>query len=173
MNRRHILCKFLLIGLIIIAADAVTKWLTQMYIPLMDHRFPVYPYGGIGIFKNFLGIEFSISYLQNTGAAWGQFSNYQVPLLILRFIFITGLVVYLFFVNKHPERQIPLIMIISGAIGNVIDYFVYGHVIDMFHFVLWGYDFPVFNVADAAISIGITWLIMASLFEKEEHDLAH
>lgn len=167
MNRLHILWKFLLIGLIILTADAVTKWLTQMYIPLMDHRFPVYPYGGIGIFKNILGIEFSISYLQNTGAAWGQFSNYQLPLLILRFVFIAGLLAYLFFVNKHPNRQIPLILIITGAIGNVIDYFLYGHVIDMFHFILWGYDFPVFNVADAAISIGIIWLLLTSCVESE------
>jgi signal peptidase II len=167
MNRQHILWKFLLIGLIILTADAVTKWLTQLHIPLMDHRFPIYPYGGIGVFKNVLGIEFSISYLQNTGAAWGQFSNYQVPLLILRCIFIAGLVGYLFFVNKHPNRQIPLILIISGAIGNVIDYFVYGYVIDMFHFILWGYDFPVFNVADAAISIGIIWFLFTSTLESD------
>lgn len=167
MHRRHILWKFLLIGLIILAADAVTKWLTQLYIPLMDHRFPLYPYGGIGVFKNILGVEFSISHLQNTGAAWGQFSNYQVPLLILRFTFIAGLLIYLFFINKHQNRQIPLILIITGAIGNVIDYFVYGHVVDMFHFILWGYDFPVFNIADAAISIGIAWLLLSSFFEEK------
>lgn len=167
MNRQHLLIKCLLVGFIVLAADILTKWLTQAYIPLMNHHYPEYPYGGIGVFKNLFGIEFSIDHLQNTGAAWGKFANYQIPLLVLRFFFIGGLLIYLFFFNKHRNREIPLILIIVGAVGNVIDYFVYGHVIDMFHFVLWGYDFPVFNVADASISIGIFWLFFISLIDGD------
>lgn len=167
MNRSKLLFKTLLIGLIILLADVVTKWLTHAHIPLMDYRFPVYPYGGVGVFEDFFGIEFSISHAINKGAAWGSFSAYQVPLLLLRLCFIGGLITYLFFFNKHTSKVIPLILIIAGAIGNVADYFIYGHVIDMFHFVLWGYDFPVFNIADTSISIGIAWLFLSSFCSEE------
>lgn len=125
-----------------------------------------YPYGGVGVFKNFFGIEFSLSHQINHGAAWGVLADYQVPLLYLRIALISFLFFYALFLNKHPERNIPLALIIAGATGNVIDYFVYGHVVDMFHFVLWGYDFPVFNLADSAIFIGVAYLLGQSLMES-------
>lgn len=125
-----------------------------------------YPYGGVGVFKNFFGIEFSLSHQINHGAAWGVLADYQVPLLYLRIALISLLFFYALFLNKHPERNIPLALIIAGATGNVIDYFVYGHVVDMFHFVLWGYDFPVFNLADSAIFIGVAYLLGQSLMES-------
>lgn len=152
----------ILIGFCILGVDQATKYLTYRYLPLIQSEFYGYPYGGIGVFQDFFGIQFSINYISNTGAAWGFFGDYQIPLLILRIVLIAGLVVY--FLKYHASRQlrIPLSMIIAGAISNVLDYFLYGHVVDMFHFVLWGYDFPVFNVADSAISIGIGLLFLLS-----------
>lgn len=78
---------------------------------------------------------------------------------------IAGLCVYLFCFNRDSSWQIPLILIIAGAVGNVADFFLYGHVVDMLHFVFWGYDFPIFNVADSAISIGIGLLFVISWFK--------
>lgn len=52
-------------------------------------------------------------------------------------------------------------LIMGGATGNLIDYFRFGYVIDMFHFTFWGYSFPVFNFADAAISIGALCLLFS------------
>jgi signal peptidase II len=132
----------------------------------MDASAYWYPYGGIGIFKNLWGIEFSINHMTNKGAAWGLFGHYQLPLLIFRMGLIGGLGVYLFCFNRRFSWQIPLMLILAGAIGNVLDYFLYGHVVDMLHFVLWGYDFPVFNLADSAITIGISSLFLLSCFEK-------
>jgi signal peptidase II len=152
----------LLIGFSVLILDQMTKFFTYKYLPLLESHYYSYPYGGIGVFKEFLGIEFSLNYMANKGAAWGVLGDYQIPLLILRVGLIFGLLVY-FFKNKTPSiLQIPLVLIIAGAVGNVLDYFIYGHVIDMFHFVLWGYDFPVFNVADSAISIGIGLLFLLS-----------
>lgn len=153
------------IGLTILGFDQLSKYLTYYYLNPVSSYHYIYPYGGIGIFKNFLGIEFSLNYMANTGAAWGILGDYQVPLLILRIGLIGGLLVYFFKSDSSPLFRLPLALITAGAIGNVLDYFIYGHVIDMFHFVLWGYDFPVFNVADSAIAIGIglmilfTWII--------------
>lgn len=156
----------ILIGLFILLLDQISKGLVHAYLPIMDSSLYWYPYGGIGVFKNFAGIEFSINYMTNTGAAWGVLGNYQTLLMILRIVLILGLFVYLFYYNSHSSWQIPLVLIIAGALGNVIDFFIYGHVVDMLHFVLWGYDFPVFNLADSSISIGIASLFLLSFFES-------
>jgi signal peptidase II len=170
MTGSRIKTSLLLIGLLVLILDQVTKGLVYTYLPVIDSSFYWYPYGGIGVFKNFAGIEFSINHMTNTGAAWGVLGNYQLPLIILRIGLIAGLLIYLFYFNQHSSWQLPLILIIAGASGNVIDFFVYGHVVDMFHFVLWGYDFPVFNLADSAISIGIASLFILS-FAKNPSEL--
>ncbi|MEI8364939.1 MAG: signal peptidase II [Parachlamydiaceae bacterium] len=157
------------IGLFVLIADFASKCYTHAYLPIIRFYTHSYPYGGIGVFKDFFGIEFSISHQINHGAAWGILAEYQVPLLYFRIGLIACLVVYALFINQNHRWSLPLALIIAGAVGNVIDYFVYGHVVDMIHFVLWGYDFPVFNIADSAISIGIFLLLALSLFQKNSH----
>lgn len=162
-----------IIGFFVLIADFISKYLTNQFLPLMQPYWQ-YPYGGIGIFKNFMGIEFSLSHQMNRGAAWGIFAEYQLPLLYLRIFLIIGIFFYFLFFNRNRSWDIPLMLIIAGALGNVIDYFIYGHVVDMLHFVLWGHDFPVFNVADSFIFIGISWLLITSTFAKQttHHSLA-
>lgn len=161
-ERAKVRCSTWLIGLFIILADQFSKYLTVTYLPVQHHSFQTYPYGGIGVFKNFMGIEFSLNHMTNTGAAWGLLGDHQIPLMVFRICLIMGLLFYLSRSNPYPSWQIPFVMVIAGAASNVIDFFVYGHVIDMFHFVLWGYDFPVFNIADSAISVGIFLLFFLS-----------
>jgi signal peptidase II len=158
----------ILIAVLVFGLDFLSKFLTHHYIPLMNSDSLWYPYGGIGVFKNFFGIEFSISHTTNRGAAWGAFANYQQQLLYLRLVLVTGMVMYLLFFNKNQKLQIPFALIIAGALGNICDYFLYGQVVDMFHFVFWGYDYPVFNVADAAIFVGIAWLVILSFFDGKK-----
>lgn len=155
----------LFLGAIILCIDLLSKQWVHTHLPLMTQGFFSYPYGGISVFKDFLGIEFSISYLANKGAAWGALGDHQQLLLVARIALIGAMTVYGLFFNKHAAWTIPLFMVIAGATGNVVDYFLYGHVVDMLHFVLWGYDFPVFNIADAAVTIGIMSLFFMSLWE--------
>jgi signal peptidase II len=164
MNSRFVAS---LIGTFVFFADVLSKYLTHTHLPLMRYPYLWYPYGGIPVFKDFLGIEFSISHQINHGAAWGVLSEYQMPLLYLRIGLIAVLLLYFLFFNKHTSWYIPLALILAGAIGNVLDYFIYGHVVDMLHAVLWGYDFPVFNIADSAICIGVAWIFAASLWDKK------
>lgn len=159
---RNISSTALLLGITILLLDLVSKFFIHHTIPLMSYDTLWYPYGGIPVFKNFIGIEFSIVHATNKGAAWGVFANYQEYLLIVRMVLVTGLIGYLAFVNKNKGIVIPLIMVVAGAIGNISDFFFYGHVVDMFHFVLWGYDYPVFNVADISITMGILYLCVSS-----------
>jgi len=156
----------LLLAILILAADIGTKYATHVYLPLRTWYSMWYPYDGVGVFQNFLGIEFSIIHAINKGAAWGMLSNFQDYLLVFRILLIIGLILYALFINTNKMWVIPLAMIISGALGNVIDFFFYGHVVDMLHFILWGYDFPVFNIADVSIFLGISSLFLISLFEN-------
>ena len=84
----------------------------------------------------------------------------------IRIGLILAVIAYLFFFNQRKACRLPLTLVISGAIGNLIDFALYGHVVDMLHFVFWGFDYPVFNLADSAIFIGIFWLILLSLFPE-------
>lgn len=162
MKIRHSRYFALCIGVIVFLIDLLTKYQVQSFIPKMNHIHQVYPYGGYGVFENFLGIEFSIVHHTNRGAAWGVLSNWQQPLLYFRIVLVLGLLTYVLFFNKRKEWEIPFALIIAGATGNILDYFMYGHVIDMLHFNFWGYNYPVFNVADSAIFIGIVWILISS-----------
>ncbi len=152
---------------LVITMDLISKSYVYREIPLITHSSWHYPYGGIGIFQNFLGVSFSIVHATNKGAAWGSLSDFQIPLLILRIGLVAGLLGYLIFFNKNRKYIVPFCLLIAGAFGNVIDYFLYGVVIDMFKFVLWGYHYPIFNIADSAITIGIGWMIVASFFQHD------
>lgn len=149
----------------VISTDAFSKYWVHTSLPIMSSRFPAYPYGGIPVFENFMGIEFSITHLTNRGAAWGTLDSYQDLLVGVRILLIFAMIIYLLCFNKQRIWQFPLSLVIAGALGNVIDYFMYGHVVDMFHFILWGYDFPVFNVADSAVCIGISSMILISAWQ--------
>lgn len=138
-----------IIGLVVLAADIFSKyWISENIVR------------GFVVFQDFLGIDFNIVHSTNRGAAWSILSNYQLPLLVFRIVLVSVLFVYLFFFNKKQKYVTPLTLIAFGAVGNIIDYFLYGHVIDMFHFVFWGYSYPVFNIADAVIFIGIFWILL-------------
>jgi signal peptidase II len=158
----------LLVGLMVLGIDAFSKFWVHSNLP-QSHLNPyAYPYGGIGIFKDFLGIEFSLTHATNRGAAWGTFADYHTLLLYVRLILVAGLIVYTFFFNTHPRWRLPLMLIIAGALGNILDFFIYDHVVDMFQFIFWGYHYPVFNIADSAIFIGIAWLFLLSWSDMHE-----
>lgn len=125
-----------------------------------------YPYGGIGLFQNFFGIDFCINYVTNKGVAWGLFASYPFLLLVIRILLIFLISIYAYFFSKGFFRQLSLLLIITGAVGNIFDSFYYGFVIDLFHFTLWGYSFPVFNVADSLIFLGIAAMITLSFTQK-------
>lgn len=156
----------LYIGIFILTVDILSKSMIHLFLPRMSFNSIWYPYGGIGVFRNLFGIEFSINHAINKGAAWGIFAEFQEYLLAIRIVCILGLIVYLIFFNKNNAINLPCSMIVAGALGNVIDTFLYGHVIDMFHFVFWGYSYPVFNIADASIFIGIMWLLFTTSGSK-------
>jgi signal peptidase II len=159
------LCLFLL------AVDVLLKAYTYFYLPPMYLSSGVFPYGGISVFKDLVGIDFCITCVMNKGAAWGLFSSYQEILLYARLLIVLFMAVYLF-VGKMPlVKRSALALIVTGAVGNVIDFFAYGHVIDMFYFNFWGYSYPVFNIADICICVGSGLLLLRAFLEKKNPSL--
>lgn len=155
-------------ALFVFIADQLSKYWVQEHIPLV-HSFFLYPYGGIPLFENFFGTEGSLVHAINYGAAWSLLADFQRPLFFFRIFFILGFLFYLFFYNQRKEWVVPSAILIAGAAGNVCDYFLYGHVIDMIHLVFWGYHYPVFNLADSAIFIGVTLLVFFSWRRERFH----
>ncbi len=146
--------------------DGALKAYVHYNIPTVQASMPVYPFGGIGILKDWHGIDFSLVHVINRGAAWGVFASMQDYLLYARVAIIGGLLTYLFFIKAGAYRKFSLMLVTTGALGNVIDYFVYGHVVDMFYFIFWGYSYPVFNIADSVIFLGILLLAGEALIAK-------
>jgi lipoprotein signal peptidase len=137
-----------------LTADLLSKiWAIHSIPPL--HWGP-YPFGGIGLLPNLFGITFSLNYITNTGAAWGIFAGYATLLFLLRMAIIAGLFVYLV---RQKSARWPLWLILTGALGNAIDYCLYGHVIDFLHFTFWGHSFPIFNLSDSYITLGVLALL--------------
>ena len=119
---------------------------------------------GLPVF-NFFGIDFSIGLTFNRGAAWGMFANFKNILLVVRIAIVIALFFYLI---RNRAQAFPLILILTGAVGNILDFFIYGYVIDFLHFRFWGHSFPLFNVADSLISVGVMFLFFNLYFKKKD-----
>jgi signal peptidase II len=102
----------------------------------------------------------------NYGVSFGLFGDGALPPLVL--VGITGVIAGMIAVWLVRARTWPTVLatglILGGAIGNIIDRLLYGAVVDFVRWHAYGYSWPVFNVADAAITLGVGLLIAESLF---------
>lgn len=149
--------KLSLLTVLIFLCDALLKMYVHHFVTPMNASY--FPYGGIEVFRK-LGVDFVITHVVNKGAMWGFLSNHQFLLVLIRVIIITALICYLYLRQISNYRRTCLFMVLAGAMGNVFDCIIYGHVIDMFCFTFWGYVYPVFNIADAAIFCGILMMLL-------------
>jgi len=108
------------------------------------------------------GVALSFTFATNTGAAWGIFSKYPLFLSLVRVGLVFLLIGYLFSPKCQKKYRLPLSLIIGGAIGNLIEMLAYGYVTDMISISFWGWHYPVFNVADAAIFCGVVLAFLAN-----------
>ncbi len=101
-------------------------------------------------------------YSQNTGMAFSLFADHYLILTICVSIFILGLIVY-----SIVQRSLPwaLVFIIAGGLGNLVDRFIHGYVIDFINFLF--IDFAIFNVADIYLNIAAA-LIAWQLLERKK-----
>lgn len=126
-------------------------------------KYYVHTYCLLGISKVIIPGLFNITYLENTGAAFSILSNNTYLIIIVSFILLFILYKYLF---KHNQYKIVKSLILSGIISNLIDRVARGYVIDYFDFNIFGYNAPVFNIADICIVIGCIIFMFKTLEEK-------
>jgi len=160
---------YLLIAFGVIALDAWSKWLVSTHVDLHD---------AITLIPNL----FQLVHVRNTGAAFGIGANAEshiVPLMLnIGAIGVFFVVVAYAFRTAVTDRllQIGLHLILGGAIGNLIDRFRLGYVVDFLDVYLnWGgqaHHWPAFNVADSAICIGIGLLFLDMRKKPEERSNA-
>jgi len=104
---------------------------------------------------------FSLTFTQNTGVSFGLLKGYNSIFVVLSFLAL-GFFAYIYIKNKKYWTQLSLIC--AGIAGNLIDRLNFGYVIDLFDFHIW----PVFNIADSAICLGIIWLIILAAKNNDE-----
>lgn len=121
-------------------------------------------------------VDFAFTYTRNTGAAWGLFGNLPDSFRPIFFIVLTLCaiaLVFWFFCKtpaEHRVSRIGIMLIFSGAFGNLIDRAWLHYVRDWIHvqwsILSWDYNYPVFNIADSAVTIGVVLLIFESLMSE-------
>lgn len=166
--------KYAAVALILFIIDQLTKLWVVKTIPLQDYV-PV------------LGEFFGFTSHRNTGAAFGILENQRWFFIIITVIIVVGIILYLRGTIRENKKLLSfaLSMLLGGALGNFIDRAISGEVVDFFQvhfqFSLFGkeidYIYPIFNVADCAIVIGVILIfldaILSWLKERKEQKVTH
>lgn len=111
---------------------------------------------------------FYLHYVENDGAAWGIFSGNTMLLIFISFVFLFFLLREIFQNNVNRLVGISYTFILAGLIGNLIDRIFYGYVVDYLQVILIGYSFPIFNLADIVIVVGI-FLLMFQFIRGDQY----
>lgn len=157
--------KILIINILLIFFDFLTK-------QLIKHYFYKIPFFKIKIIDNF----FNIVLVENKGIAFGFLRELKgnlknIFLIYLPLVIVIIILIYLTYVKKISKLSFwGLNLIISGAIGNLIDRYFYGYVIDFIDLYYKNFHWPAFNLADTYITIGAFLLIFDALFSKRRNN---
>ena len=146
---------YLLTIVVLISADQFSKFLVVKSISENTN---------IVLIKDF----FNLTYIKNFGAGFSILQNQKIFLISVTFIAIV-FVSILLYKSKNSEtlNRICYLLIIGGAIGNLIDRLTLGYVIDFLDFYIFGYNFPVFNLADSFLTIGCFLLLFSIIKESK------
>ena len=144
---------YLILTLVLVVLDQLVKYWVVAHIALNASR---------PLVLNLL----ALTNLHNDGAAWSILEGQQWFFTVVTILAIV-VIGYLFYRWRHQAALLwPLTLILAGTIGNFIDRVQNGYVVDMFELLF--VNFPVFNVADCCLTIGVVWLLIIFIREEEE-----
>jgi signal peptidase II len=149
----------LVVAILVLIADQVTKEIVQRTMDLYQ-SIPIVP-------------GFALTYVRNTGAAFSMLSNapqmVRLPLFLL--VTVVAVIALVSYLRSTPAERTGLIValgaVLGGALGNFVCRIRYGEVIDFFHVYYGDWSWPMFNVADSAISVGVVIILLESLRAQE------
>ena len=121
----------------------------------------------ITIIKDF----FYIKYINNTGASWGILKDNRILLIVLSLLAIIIIIRYTNTFKKTKLNIIGLGLLSGGILGNLSDRIIFGYVKDFIDIIIFKYDYPVFNIADSCIVIGVILLII-SIIRGEDSNVS-
>ena len=141
----------LLVAILVVLLDQATKeWVRGAF--SLHESLPVVP----GFFH--------LTYIRNTGAAWGMFSGQNLALAVLAFAMLVALVLFRRqFLPPGRVHRVALGLLCGGIVGNLFDRLRLDYVVDFLDFFHRGWHFPAFNVADSAICIGVAIYVLGTL----------
>ena len=151
MKKKYYITISLIVAIAILIIDQVSKRIIATTMNIGD-SYEVIP--------NFLNITSH----RNNGAAWGILSGKMGFFYIITIVILIVLV--LFYIKEAKYNlfmQVAISLLFAGALGNFIDRLVNGEVVDFVDTNIFGYDFPIFNVADSSLTIGVLFIIIALL----------
>ena len=148
--------KSLIIATIIVIIDQVLKIVIDNILSINE---------SIQVIPN----VFYITKVYNTGAAWSLFEGSGILLIIIAIVAFFLLLKYQNYFMENKRNILAFALIYGGLVGNLSDRVIYGYVIDYLHIYIFGFSFPVFNLADMAIVVGFLLIIIA-IIKGEEHD---
>lgn len=149
--------KMIIIASIALIIDQITKIIATSYLKLNS---------GVKIIKNF----FYLTLCHNEGAAWGIFSNARFIIIIGTIAAIILIYHYIYVFKENTRNNVAFGLLIGGLAGNLIDRIVLGYVRDFLDFYIFKYDYPIFNVADMCIVIGVLLLIISVIKGDDKHE---
>lgn len=146
--------KVIIYSFIIVIVDLISKLVIDKLLKINET---------ISIINNF----FSITKVFNRGASFSMFIGYRLLFILIGIITIVVLFKYLNNFKMNIRNIFAFSLLIGGIIGNLIDRVIYGYVIDFLDFNIFGYDAPIFNIADTCICIG-AFLLFYAIMKRED-----
>lgn len=147
--------KVLIVSLIILLIDQLSKILVTSFLSYQE---------SIRVIGNF----FKITYVYNEGAAWSILNGQRILFIIISFLASYYLYKEMDRYKENTRNIMVFGLLLGGIFGNLADRILFGYVRDFLDFRIFGYNYPVFNIADSAIFIGVI-LLMISIFKGEDY----
>ena len=148
---------YLITLIVITGGDQFTKHLVSSSMQLGQSQ---------EIINNF----FYFTYAHNTGVAWGMLAGHLWLFIIVALVSAVLMIVFFMKTRRNEVlTRFGLVLTFAGMAGNLIDRVMYGSVRDFIDVVIFNYNFPIFNVADMAVVIGVILIIIEIVFEEYIH----
>ncbi|WP_039066843.1 signal peptidase II [Staphylococcus shinii] len=158
MKRQYYIGISLFITIVILLLDQTTKFIVASSMKVGD---------SFNVIPNFLNITSH----RNNGAAWGILSGKMSFFYIITIIILVVLIIfYIKEAKQHLLMQVAISLLFAGALGNFIDRVLHGEVVDFVDTNIFGYNFPIFNVADSSLTIGVLLIVIALLTDMKKEE---